>query len=173
MKGEYITKSKDEMWVLAEKFVKDFRDKDTVLPHIFALSGDLGSGKTSFVQGVVKAFGISDRVISPTFVLERRYKIPENFSGESEKSESGKFANPFFKNLIHIDAYRLSGEGDMKALNFAETCANTENLIFIEWPEIISNSKLGGVLENFAKKDQIAEIKFEHIDENTRRVIFL
>ena len=60
------------------------------------LYGDLGSGKTTFVQGVGKAFGIASRLLSPTFIIVRRYPVPE---------QTGF--------LYHIDLYRMEGEKDL------------------------------------------------------------
>jgi tRNA threonylcarbamoyl adenosine modification protein YjeE len=60
---------------------------------IILLRGDLGAGKTAFVKEVAKIFEIGEEITSPTFVIEKKYKIK---------------GNSFFKNLIHIDAYRLT-----------------------------------------------------------------
>ncbi len=57
--------------------------------RVFALTGELGAGKTIFVQGFAKGLGIKEKMISPTFVLIRQYKIPETK-----------------KILYHIDLYR-------------------------------------------------------------------
>ena len=51
--------------------------------RIICLYGDLGSGKTTFTQGFAKGLGIATRLLSPTFIIVRRYDIPS--SGKSEK----------------------------------------------------------------------------------------
>ncbi|MEI6238003.1 MAG: tRNA (adenosine(37)-N6)-threonylcarbamoyltransferase complex ATPase subunit type 1 TsaE [bacterium] len=142
---EFITNSREEMWNLARDFVNMIHPSE----NVFCLSGELGAGKTTFVQGVAKALGISTKVVSPTFVLEKRYEIPE-FEGKRR-----------FKRLIHIDAYRLSHGKEILPLRFEETCADPENLVLIEWPEKVESA--------IPKGARI--IKFEHIDEGTRKII--
>lgn len=91
---------------------------------LVTLSGELGAGKTAFTQAVARALSVEETVNSPTFVLEKIYKLPE-----------GKR----FKRIIHIDAYRLDSGADLVALGFDELMRNAENLIFLEWPEKVSD----------------------------------
>lgn len=111
---------------------------------VLLLSGELGSGKTTFVRELARVLGVSDRVASPTFVIEKRYRIPRD---------------GVFDRLIHIDAYRLSGEDVDETLDFAKTLEDSRNLIAIEWPENL-DGQIQGDLGLF----------FEFVDENTRRV---
>lgn len=86
--------------------------------YIVSLTGDLGAGKTAFVQAAAAALGVSEKVPSPTFTLMRAYPLP----------------HPVFSRLIHIDAYRLSDrEPDTSGLSLY--FKDPRNLIFIEWPE--------------------------------------
>lgn len=89
---------------------------------IIGLSGELGAGKTAFVKGAARALGVGEIVTSPTFVIEKIYKL----DGRA------------FENLIHIDAYRLEREEELRALGFEEIVRNPRNLIFVEWPERVS-----------------------------------
>ncbi len=89
---------------------------------VIGLYGELGAGKTTFTKEVARHFGITRTVASPTFVLERIYKLAPKYK---------------FKHLIHIDAYRLSGGAELKALGWKEIIEDPKNLIFIEWPEIV------------------------------------
>ena len=66
------------------------------------LKGNLGSGKTTFSQFVAEELGIDEQITSPTFVIQKRYKIQN-----SDK----------FDTLIHIDAYRLSFGEELKVLD--------------------------------------------------------
>lgn len=114
------THSLEEFNAEAARFVK------TLLPsaigaRVVALSGDLGAGKTTYVQAVARALGVEDQVNSPTFVIEKIYQL----SGQA------------FTHLIHIDAYRLTGAHELDVLGWHEIVANPENLIYIEWPENI------------------------------------
>lgn len=62
---------------------------------VVILDGPLGAGKTTFSQGVARGMGVRGRVTSPTFVVAREHRHP----GDGP-------------NLVHVDAYRLLGEGD-------------------------------------------------------------
>lgn len=88
---------------------------------LVTLSGELGAGKTSFIQGVARALGVQDPVTSPTFVLEKMYTLPKNDKG--------------FLRLVHIDAYRLKKGIDLRTLGFDEIMQDSRNLVMLEWPE--------------------------------------
>lgn len=113
---------------------------------VVVLSGNLGSGKTTFVQSVGKLLGISTTMTSPTFVLIKTHNLQ----------------HPNFNSLTHIDAYRLKSAEELKKLGWAEISADPKNLIFIEWPENVA-----GVIPEKATK-----ISFEFIDEKTRKISF-
>lgn len=86
---------------------------------MFALEGDLGAGKTTFVQGFFSGLGTRKRPASPTFIIMRRQGL-----------KKGKF-----KNVFHIDAYRLKKPAHLEALGFREATASPENIILIEWAD--------------------------------------
>ncbi len=86
---------------------------------MFALRGDLGAGKTTFVQGFLKGLGSRARVTSPTFILMRRYRL------------KGKK----FSNVFHIDAYRLKTPGHLSALELGAVFADPRSIVLVEWPE--------------------------------------
>jgi len=86
---------------------------------VLALRGDLGAGKTTFVQGFFYGLGLKKRAPSPTFVIMRRHAI-----------RSKKFANVF-----HLDLYRLKKASDLRVLGFKEILADPRNIILIEWAE--------------------------------------
>ena len=117
--------------------------------HVIALQGDLGAGKTTFTQAVARALQISDNITSPTFVLEKIYQIP--FTAESA-----------FTHLIHIDCYRFLTPTEILQIGWGRIIAEPHNLILVEWPELI-----GEYLPGWAQK-----IKFEFVDEKTRKVTF-
>lgn len=137
IKEEIITKTSDE----TQQFGKDFAQKIKA-GDVIALHGDLGSGKTTFTQGLAKGLGIRKRIISPTFVIVRTYKLADS------------------KNFYHIDLYRIEHEKDLESLGIEEILANKDNIVAIEWPE-----KLGSYL---SKKR--FDITFEYIDENIRKI---
>jgi len=97
---------------------------------VIGLIGDLGAGKTTFVQEVAELLGVKEVVTSPTFVVMKKYKI-----GIVNKSETNlNVLDVKFKTLIHIDAYRLDGVESASALRLDELLADPKNIIFIEWP---------------------------------------
>lgn len=138
------TKTLKETQVFAEEFIKKILKINHKKAIVIALYGDLGSGKTSFVQGVAKSLGITHTVVSPTFVIERIYKISKK---------------PFF-HLIHIDAYRLEGGEELLSLGWGEIINSPENIIFVEWAERVED----------ILPDNVIKIEFEYIDENRRRI---
>ena len=83
---------------------------------VVALEGDLGSGKTTFVQALAAALGVTRPVTSPTFTLVCEYPLPGG----------GR--------LVHMDLYRLSSEADLDALGFDEYLQSGD-LVCIEWPD--------------------------------------
>lgn len=107
--------------IQTQKMAKDFamqivqhsmlHNKGAVL---IGLSGNLGSGKTTFVQCFAKAFGVKTKIISPTFVLMKRYK-----------------------NIFHIDAYRIKNPKEILDLGWEDLIKNSENIILVEWSEKI------------------------------------
>ncbi|MGM0629157.1 MAG: tRNA (adenosine(37)-N6)-threonylcarbamoyltransferase complex ATPase subunit type 1 TsaE [Patescibacteria group bacterium] len=117
---EIVTESEEETKEAAKRVLDNIterktRDKATVV----ALYGDLGSGKTVFVKGVSEALGVVERVVSPTFVIERRYSV--------EHTD--------FSVLIHIDAYRLEGGGELDALKWQQELEKRDRIVCLEWPE--------------------------------------
>ncbi len=92
--------------------------------QVVLLSGDLGAGKTAFVKEVAKLLGITHEITSPTFVIMKSYEIP---------------THAFLKTLVHIDAYRIESDDEMRILKLEELLAEPTNLICVEWPEKIEN----------------------------------
>src|SRR4051812_40158014 len=92
---------------------------------VIGLSGDLGSGKTTFTQSIAKALGVTENVTSPTFVIEKIYSL-KNPSTLTELN---------FEHLIHIDAYRLESSRELLNLGWHDIVLDPKNLILIEWPE--------------------------------------
>lgn len=125
------------------KNLKTKKDGATIL----LLRGDLGSGKTTFTQALARELGVKNPVTSPTFVLMKKYKVN----------------HPNFKQLIHIDAYRLNKGQDLLSLGWGEIASNPDNLIMLEWPERVGDLWNGS-------EDQI---NFKFIDENTREIQWL
>ncbi len=88
---------------------------------VVALSGDLGAGKTTFVQAAAQSFGVTEPVKSPTFIIMQAFPLDPPRQG--------------FSRLIHIDAYRLESARELAVLGWDEIVAEPSNLVFVEWPE--------------------------------------
>lgn len=86
---------------------------------VTGLSGHLGAGKTAFVKALAKHLGITEEITSPTFVIMKIYPTK----------------NDLWKNLIHIDAYRLESGKEFNILGFDKLATDKNNLIVVEWPE--------------------------------------
>ncbi len=120
-----VTKNLTETQSLALDFVNNLLKICQIPPGkatVVGLYGELGSGKTSFVQGVAKALGVKSQVVSPTFVLQKRYEL-------DTKTQN------CFSNLIHIDAYRMESPEELAHIKWEELLNDPHNLICIEWPE--------------------------------------
>lgn len=101
--------------------------------RIIILSGNLGSGKTTFVQKFAKTLGVHEKVLSPTFVFLHEHVIPEI---RNKKQDARNKTSPFTK-LIHIDAYRIDSKRDFASLGIRGYLQDKNNLILIEWGEKI------------------------------------
>jgi tRNA threonylcarbamoyladenosine biosynthesis protein TsaE len=110
---------------------------------VIALSGRLGSGKTTFTQGFARGLGIKEKIISPTFVLIRQHQIPKKNA-----------------TLYHIDLYRLNSYQEFRQLGLNELLTTQSNFVIIEWAEKIK--------KNLPKNTTF--IYFETIDQNKRRL---
>lgn len=138
-----VSTSLDDTRNFAEDFLQTLSKQKTA--NVVALSGDLGSGKTAFTKELASILGVPiHEVTSPTFVIEKIYRI----------------THPFFTHLIHIDAYRLEKESELSKLGWADISADPNNLILVEWPEMVK-----GLIPKDAH-----EILFEFVDESTRKL---
>ena len=93
--------------------------KMAAYPQIIFLNGDLGSGKTTLVQLLLKDFGIVERVKSPTYTLIETYQFKD-------------------LSIYHLDLYRITDVSELEHLGLRDLY--TKSAIFlIEWPQILSN----------------------------------
>lgn len=88
---------------------------------VVLLSGGLGTGKTTFVQGLARPLRTGDHVQSPTFTLVAEH--------------SGTAANGEPVRLYHMDLYRLEGVGDIESFGLDEYLSDPDGIAVIEWPE--------------------------------------
>ena len=110
MKTTYTVHSVEETWAVAAQLAPELSPGCVV-----ALTGDLGAGKTTFMQGLGFALGVKRPVTSPTFTLSVEYPTPR------------------FK-LVHMDLYRLNGPDDLLTIGFPEYLESGA-VVAVEWPE--------------------------------------
>lgn len=104
---------------LAKTLLETQATKDA---RVLALAGELGSGKTTFTQGFAKGLGVKEKILSPTFILLKAFKIQ----------------HPSFRAFYHIDCYRLdSPVRELLHLGFKKIIADPRNIVLIEWADRI------------------------------------
>ena len=136
----------DQIHKIASGIISKIRKSKIKTAVVVALSGELGAGKTNLTQEIAKQFGVNENVVSPTFVIMKKYKINGNR----------------FKNLIHIDAYRIEHSKELEHLNWKEFLNDPTNLILIEWPEKVSE----------IIPEHTIMVYLSHVDDETREVKF-
>ena len=133
-----VTNSEQETIDLAIEFASTLLANDVVL-----LDGELGAGKTCFVRGLCEGLGGDPRqVSSPTFTIMQEYDV----AGE--------------RRLVHVDAYRLSGEAELASIGWDELLEDPAAIIAIEWPSRIKD----------AIPSNVVSITMDHLDPTTRSI---
>ncbi len=135
---ETITKSTAETQALGEKVGANLEGGE-----IIALDGELGAGKTSFIQGLAKGMGISARIISPTFMIMRSYK---------------------YKNgaLYHVDLYRIDDvSSELDNLGVTDLWGKSDSVFVIEWANKLPKLP-----------PQTISITLKEEGEDERRIVF-
>ena len=135
----FVSKSESDTLGLARKLAPFLQSGDVVV-----LSGDLGSGKTKFTQGILEHFGLEDEISSPTFTIV------------NEHHQNGV-------NIYHFDVYRLNGSDEFYAIGGDEYLEH--GISVIEWGEQIEDVLPSEYLKISFEKDAQ--------DENTRVLSFI
>lgn len=130
---EITTQSYEETQKAGSNFVRKLKGGE-----IIALVGEMGAGKTTFVQGLALGLGIKRRITSPTFIIMRRYDIKLKTQSSKVKTTA---QNSKVKSLYHLDLYRLEHEieKEVKNLGLTDVWGKRENIVVIEWAEKIKN----------------------------------
>ena len=144
---EIITDSASETQkageILAQEITKSKLENKKAL--VIGLEGELGSGKTTFVQGLAKGLKIKERITSPTFVILKKFDLRPA---------------THFQNFYHIDCYRFTSADQLIDLGFREIMNQPENLIVIEWAERV---------KKILPKNSLW-IAFKHLGQDKRRI---
>lgn len=139
----YLTKTSQETKNLAKNLAKVLKPGD-----FLGFYGNLGSGKTTFIQGLAEGLGIKRRIISPTFIIIRTYDLRP------------KTKDQRLKTFYHIDLYRTETQNDLLSVGLDEIINNNDNIVAVEWAE-----KMKEMLPS-----KRIELHFKYIDEDTREI---
>jgi tRNA threonylcarbamoyladenosine biosynthesis protein TsaE len=132
-----ISNNKEATIALAQNFAKTLKGGD-----FLAFYGDLGAGKTTFIQGLAKGLGIEKRIISPTFIIMRHYALK-------------------LKDFYHVDLYRTQSKHDLLGIGLDQIIQDENNIVALEWAQ-----KLGEMLP----KKRI-DVHMEYLGEDQREII--
>lgn len=135
-----LIKCKTTNFKQTQKLGKSFAKKILNLPPkktavVLGLTGNLGGGKTTFLQGFAKGLGIKDKITSPTFVIYKKFSI------------KAKIQCPTPNTYYHFDCYRINNPKEILGLGFREIISNPKNIVAIEWPERIKKIIPKGSIE--------------------------
>lgn len=155
MEKTYITKNQKQTQRLGEKLaVEILRYPKNKMATILCLNGNLGGGKTTFLQGFAKGLGIENKILSPTFVIVKKFLIKD-----------------IKKVFYHIDCYRLQSYKDILEIfsdkggllsGWKKIISDPDNIIALEWPEKIKK----------ALPKKVISISFKFINKNSREIKF-
>ena len=128
---------------LAVKITKSLVFSKPKEARVITLEGELGAGKTTFVQAFAKALGVKSKIKSPTFNILKKYQIPN----------SSRF-------IYHIDCYRLKDHKEAVLIGIKEIFKEKGSIVLVEWPERIKKI--------LPKK--LVLIHIDHIDKEKRKI---
>ena len=132
----FISYSEEETLEYAKKFAEYLKPKDVII-----LSGDLGSGKTKFTQGILSFFGLDSQISSPTYTIVNEYRN-DNYS------------------VYHFDLYRLKDSSEFFDIGGEEYLE--KGICIIEWGELI---------EDLIPSNYIKIIFSRDIEDENKRIL--
>ena len=136
----------ENLHTIAQDIITKAHNTTSETAVVIALEGDLGAGKTTLTQEIARTLSVKETVISPTFVIMKKYKVVDKK----------------FEYLIHIDAYRLNKSEELLKLGWNELVSHKTNLILIEWPENVPECIPQNALS----------VKLSHGDDNSHSIEF-
>lgn len=149
-----VYKTEAELLAAAAESARRWRDAG-LTKLIVGLSGDLGTGKTTWVRAMLAGLGYEGRVPSPTFTLLEEYEI-------------GTLT------VVHLDLYRLADAGEVEYLGLRDRLALPVVWLLIEWPE---KGDLGGSLDVLFRfrigADEARNLEAEGVTATGRQAIGL
>jgi tRNA threonylcarbamoyladenosine biosynthesis protein TsaE len=157
MKLKYLTNSPAQTKKLGEILAREILTSskkhggERKRALIIALVGNLGGGKTTFLQGFARGLRIKQKILSPTFIIMRKFKI----------DLSASRSVPKFKYFYHIDCYRIQKQKEILVLGLKKIVQRPQNIIAIEWADRI---------KEILPKDSL-RLKFEFVNERARKIM--
>jgi len=112
---------------------------------ILGLEGDLGGGKTTFLQGFAKGLGIKEKITSPTFVIIKRFHVLCSMSHD----------------FYHLDCYRIQKPKEILDLGFRKIISNPKNIIVVEWADRVRK----------IMPKRVIWITFKFVNKNKRKIV--
>lgn len=163
IKQKYLSIGPSQTKKLGENLAKEIfknRPKDRAI--VVGLEGDLGGGKTTFLQGFAKGLEIKEKILSPTFVILKKFQIPtKNYPPSPRTRLKGWQPSDLKpKTFFHLDCYRIKNSEEILNLGFKEIVSDPQNIVTIEWAEKI---------KKILPKKTIL-VKFKFIDKNKRKI---
>lgn len=143
---EIQTRSARETRTVATLLAREILRRSSHRATVIALEGNLGSGKTTFVQGFAQALGVCEKVASPTFVLMKIYPLKNR---------------GWFKHFIHLDCYRVRNPKELIHLGFQKFLHDRDAILLIEWADRV---------RRFIPRDA-TWIWFQHGKKSRERII--
>jgi len=145
MTKKYLTATPVQTKKLGESLAKEIlKTKPKKIAFVIGLEGDLGGGKTTFLQGFAKGLGIKEKILSPTFVILKKFEI-------------GKVKSQYF---YHVDCYRIKKPKEILDLGFKEIISNPQNIVVVEWADKI---------KKILPKNSLI-LKFKFVNKNSRKI---
>lgn len=135
---EFLLKNESELPDAAKWFLENMNSS-----RIFAFSGEMGAGKTTFIKAICKESGVRENVSSPSFALVYEY------------------SSPLLGTIYHFDLYRIKEVSELYDLGY-EDYFYSNKICFIEWPEIAEDLLPPGTVrvEIIVKSDNSRKITF-------------
>lgn len=137
-----ISNSPEQTKQIASDFARTLKGGGVIL-----LEGDLGAGKTTFVQGLVGAFSNDSEVHSPTYTIMNIYPVSMGCITQ----------------VVHADLYRIKHESELLALGLEEWLGRKDTVVLVEWPQIA-----GAFFVRFSA----LTVRMATVDDQTRSIKF-
>ena len=141
---QFLSKSEEDTKSFAKSLASHLKKQD-----IIVLTGDLGSGKTKFTEGILSYFGLENEISSPTFTIVNEYQKDD-------------------VNIYHFDVYRLEDSSEFYEIGGEEYFEN--GICLIEWGELIKDALPKDYIHiTFSKDDKDVNVRILNIDTNLKK----